>query len=132
MPRLPLHVLVRTVALAGVSLLFQQGWITASDDPLGQGLTAFAVLVALAAAWGAVDGWFLTTSAVVVVWVATGVLVAAASPFTGQLGHGFDLQVALSDLATGTAVVAALVAVPGTLAGAVVSLVRPPRRTAAG
>jgi hypothetical protein len=132
MPRLTVHVLVHSVVLAAVSVAFQQGWITASDDPLGQGLTAFAVLVGVSALWGAADGWFLSTPAVVLVWVVTGVLVAVALPFTGQLGHGFDLRVALSDLASGTAFIAGLVAVPGACTGAVVSLVRPPRQTAAG
>ncbi|MXG91376.1 hypothetical protein [Nocardioides flavescens] len=127
MLRLPAQVLVRSVALTAVSLAFQQGWVTASDDPVGQGLTALAALVAIAAAWGAVDGWRHTASAVVVPWLLTGVVVAGASSFTVQLGHGFDLAIALSDLATGLPFLTGLVAVPGITAGAVVSLVRPPR-----
>jgi hypothetical protein len=127
MVRLLLHTLVRSAAFVALSAAFQQGWITASDDPLGQGLVAFMALATLAAVWGLVDGWWLGVGPLAVVWVAVGLVVAIFLALGSQGLDGLDLQILLSDLATGLVLNLSLVAVPAIFCGALVATLRPPR-----
>ncbi len=124
--RVLLSVSVRTAALlavvvgvdAAAPMLFAH-----DDDGLGTGLSVFALLVALSALGGLVDGVRMPFARVVAVWVVCAFLVDLGVVLVLGDGSGTDGGHASADVLEDGAFLAQLVGVPALLGGGFTALV---------
>lgn len=98
---------------------------TPLDADIGEGLLAFALLMAVAAVWGAWDGDRRGLARASAIWVPAGLITGAVMAFTIGLGDpGNNLKLMLAEL-TGTGpFLAGLVVVPALLAASLAAAIR--------
>jgi predicted membrane channel-forming protein YqfA (hemolysin III family) len=126
--RMVLDIALRSFVLVAASQVVAELYARANpdDDGLGTGLTVMALMVALAGAWGLVDGFRRPLAHLCVTWIVVGLVTSAVTTvYAGTQEQGpVDWSVVVADLQGGLLFWAALVFVPAVLAGALASLAR--------